>query len=124
MLNVECAKKCEEQSQYAMKLIKAVFAFRNFATAASAMLQHASSSVDKKLCAEFKAAMEWFLKNLEVITMYNLHADIIATENNTATTEYWNGKGELFALFRLYIDANVTLTLSPRSFKALVNSIV
>ena len=76
VLNKEFTKECEHQSPYAKKL-KMCFAFRNFATVASAMLQYESSSVDTKLCAEFRDALEWFLKKVEVITIENLHADII-----------------------------------------------
>ena len=60
--------------------------------------------------------------------MDNLHADIILkiTEPpqnvGTAKVEFLLQKNE--TLLCLYIDANVTFTLSPRSFEALVNFIV
>ena len=125
-LNKECSK-CEYQSPCARKL-KACFAFRNFTTFVSAMLQHGSSSVDKKLCDEFKAALEWFLKNVDVITIENLHADIILKiaqppQNiGTAKVDFLLQENE--GLFCLYIDANAPPMLGLQSFKALVNSIV
>ena len=126
-LNKECSKKCEYQSPCARKL-KTCFAFRNFAAVASAMLQHGSSSVDKKLCADFRAALEWFLKNIDVITIENLHANIILKivqppQNiGTAKVDFLLQENE--SLFCLCIDANAPPMLGLQSFKALVHSIM
>ena len=127
VLNTECTTECEHQSPYAKKL-KACFAFRNFARVVSAMLQYESSSVDKKMCAEFRASLEWFLTKVEVITVENLHADIILKitqpPQNIGTAKVDFLLQKKVCSFLLYIDANVTLTLGLQSFKALVNSML
>ena len=125
-LNKEYSKECVHQSPCTMKF-KACFTFRNFAAVASAMLQH-SSSIDKKLCTNFRAALELFLKNVDVITMKNLHADIVLKivqppQNiGTAKVDFLLQENE--SLFCLYVDANAPPMLGLQSFKALVNSIV
>ena len=127
VLNVECANECEEQSPYATRLMR-IFGFKNFATAAYAMLRYGSSSVDEQLCTAFRASLEWFLKNLQVTTIENLQADIILKITQppqnigTAKVDFLLQKKD--CSFFVYIDANVTLTLGLRSFEALVNSIV
>ena len=121
-LNKECSKESEHQSRYAKKLEKC-FTFRNFATSVSAMLLH--RSVDEEVCAKFRAALEWFLENIEVITMENLHTDIILKITQppqnigTAKVDFLLQKTECSIC--LYIDKSTTLGLQ---FDTLVNSIV
>ena len=123
-LNKDCSKESEHQSRYAKKLEKC-FKFRNFATCASAMLLQ--RSVDKEQCAKFRTSLEWFLENIEVITMENLHTDImlkiIQPPQNigTAKVDFLLQKTECF--FCLYIDEK-SASLGLQSFEALVNSIV
>ena len=125
-LNRECSKKSEHQSPYAKKL-EACFTFRIFATFVSAvLLQH--SAVDKEQCSKFRASLEYFLENIEVITMENLHNDIMLKITQqpqnigTAKVDFLLQKTEYY--FCLYIDENVSPMLGLQSFKALVNSIV
>ena len=124
-LNKECSKESEQQSPYAKKL-EACFKFHNFATFVSAMLLHCS--VDKEVCAKFRAALEWFLENIEVITIENLCTDIMLKITQpprnigTAKVDFLLQKTECSIC--LYIDENVSPTLGLWSFKALVNSIV
>ena len=127
VLNEECANQCEEQSPYATRLMT-IFGFKNFATSAYAMLRYGSSSIDEQLCTKFRASLEWFLKNIEVITIENLQADIILKitqpPQNIGTAKVDFLLQNKDCSFHLYIDANVTLTLGLCSFEALVNSIV
>ena len=124
-LNKECSKESEHQSPYAKKL-EACFAFRNFTTFVSAMLLQ--RSVDKEQCAKFRASLEWFLENIEVITMENLHNDIVLEITQPpqnigiAKVDFLLQKTE--SSFCLYIDENVFPMLGLQSFNALVNSIV
>ena len=123
-LNEECSKESEQQSPYAKKL-EACFKFHNFATFVSAMLR---SSTDKEVCAKFRAALEWFLENIEVITIENLCTDIMLKITQpprnigTAKVDFLLQKTECSIC--LYIDENVSPTLGLWSSKALLNSIV
>ena len=123
-LNTECSKESEQQSPYAKKL-EACFKFRNFVTCASAILLR--RSVDKEQCAKFRASLEWFLENIKVITMENLHTDIMLKITQppqnigTVKVDFLLQKTE--CSFCLYID-ETSATPGLQSFEALVNSIV
>ena len=123
-LNKECSKVSEEQSPYAKKL-EACFGFPVFATFVSAMLQ---SSIKKEVCAKFRASLEWFLRNIEVITMENLRTDIMLRITQppqnigTAKVDFLLQKTECSIC--LYIDDSVSRTLGLQSFEALVHSIL
>ena len=127
VLNIECTNECEEQSPYATRLMT-TFGFKNFATAAYAMLRYGSSSIDEQLCTAFRSSLEWFLKNIQVTTIENLQADIILKitqpPQNIGTAKVDFLLQNKDCSFLLYIDANITLTLRLCSFEALVNSIL